>query len=190
MSDNFVTRNDDSISMTMLMTPDMANFSGKVHGGALLKILDQVAYACAAHYSGHYVVTLSVDSVHFKESIHVGELVTFYASVNYTGRSSMEVGVKVIAENIHERSMRHTNSCYLTMIAVDENGKPTEVPRLNLQTQKEKTRYIAGAMRRKLRQQHDKRLEEIHDEWSEHAADHSTEEIDQLLSSIMAEDQI
>ena len=88
------------MSMTLLMTPDMANFSGNVHGGIVLKLLDQVAYACASRYAGKYVVTLSVDQVMFRQPIHVGEMVTFLASVNYTGRTSMEVGIKVIAENI------------------------------------------------------------------------------------------
>ena len=83
------------LSMTVLMTPDMANFSGNVHGGTLLKYLDEVAYACAARYAGRYVVTLSVDQVIFREPVHVGELVTFLASVNYTGNTSMEVGIKV-----------------------------------------------------------------------------------------------
>ena len=85
------------LTMTVLMTPDMANFSGKVHGGAILKKLGEVAYACASRYSGHYVVTLSVDQVRFKQPIHVGELVTFLASINHVGRSSMEVGIKVVA---------------------------------------------------------------------------------------------
>ena len=83
--------------MTVLMSPDMANFSGNVHGGAILKLLDQVAYSCASRYSACYVVTLSVDQVMFLQPIHVGELVTFLASVNYTGASSMEVGIKVVA---------------------------------------------------------------------------------------------
>ena len=86
------------LTMSVLMTPDMANFSGNVHGGAILKLLDQVAYACASRYSGSYVVTLSVDKVNFKEPIYVGELVTFLASVNHVGRTSMEVGVRVDAE--------------------------------------------------------------------------------------------
>ena len=86
------------LSMTVLMTPDMANFSGNVHGGTLLKYLDEVAYACASRYAGCYVVTLSVDQVIFRQPIHVGELVTFLASVNYTGRTSMEVGIKVITK--------------------------------------------------------------------------------------------
>ena len=77
------------LTMSILMTPDMANFSGNVHGGAILKLLDQVAYACASRYSGSYVVTLSVDKVTFKEPIYVGELVTFWATVNHVGRTSM-----------------------------------------------------------------------------------------------------
>ena len=82
------------LTMTVLMTPDMANFTGNVHGGTILKLLDQVAYAFASRYSGRYVVTLSVDQVTFRQPIHVGELVTFLASVNYTGTTSMEVGIK------------------------------------------------------------------------------------------------
>ena len=115
------------LSMTVLMTPDTANFSGKVHGGNLLKLLDQAAYACASRYAGHYVVTLSVDQVVFRQPIHVGELVTLLASVNHTGTSSMEIGIKVIAENIRERVVRHVNSCFFTMVAVDEHGKPVPV---------------------------------------------------------------
>ena len=81
------------LTMTVLMTPDTANFSGKVHGGSILKMLHQVAYACASRYAGHYVVTLSVDQVMFCQPIHAGELVTFMASVNHTGNTSMEVGI-------------------------------------------------------------------------------------------------
>jgi len=88
------------LTMTVLMTPDMANFAGNVHGGTILKLLDQVSYACASRYAARYVVTVSVDQVIFRERIHVGELVTFLAAVNYAGRSSMEVGIRVVAENI------------------------------------------------------------------------------------------
>ena len=122
------------LSMTVLMTPDMANFSGKVHGGAVLKLLDQVAYACASRYAGAYVVTLSVDQVMFRQPIHVGELVTFLASVNHTGTSSMEVGIKVVAEEIRSQVVRHANSCFFTMVAVDDQGKPTPVPPLEPRT--------------------------------------------------------
>ena len=86
------------LTMTVLMTPDMANFAGNVHGGTLLKLLDQVAYACASRYAARYVVTLSVDQVVFRQPVHVGELVTLMASVNHTGTSSMEVGIKVVAQ--------------------------------------------------------------------------------------------
>lgn len=134
------------------MTPDMANFSGNVHGGDLLKLLDQVAYACASRYSGHYCVTLSVDKVTFKEPIYVGELVTFLASVNHVGRTSMEVGIRVEAQNIRERTVRHTNSCYFTMVAV-EDGKPVPVPPLELKTEQQRCRFEAAGQRKALRLQ-------------------------------------
>ncbi|ATP27885.1 acyl-CoA thioesterase [Chromobacterium violaceum] len=136
--------------MSVLMTPDMANFSGNVHGGVLLKLLDQVAYACASRYAGCYVVTLSVDQVLFKQPIHVGELVTFLASVNHVGRTSMEVGIKVVAENIQQRSQRHTNSCYFTMVAY-QDGKPMTVPTLVLETEEQRQRFRAAEMRKQLR---------------------------------------
>jgi acyl-CoA hydrolase len=88
------------LAMTVLMTPDMANFSGHVHGGTILKLVDQVPYACASRYAGRYIVTVSFDQVTFREPIYVGELATFLASVNHTGTTSLEVGIKVIAENI------------------------------------------------------------------------------------------
>lgn len=141
------------LSMTVLMTPDMANFSGKVHGGAILKKLDEVAYACASRYAGSYVVTLSVDRVLFKQPILVGELVTFLAMVNHAGRSSMEIGIKVLAESIQGRVIRHTNSCYLTMVAVDDHGKPVRVPPLALNTPLQKLRFDKAALRKKLRKQ-------------------------------------
>lgn len=137
--------------MSILMTPDMANFTGNVHGGDLLKMLDQVAYACATRYSGNYVVTLSVDQVMFLEPIYVGELVTFAATVNYVGKTSMEVGIRVEAENIQQRTVRHTNSCYFTMVAVDKNGKPTDVPKLNIKTSLQECRFEAAIERKQLR---------------------------------------
>lgn len=136
------------LSMTVLMTPDMANFSGNVHGGHILKLLDQVAYACASRYAGRYVVTLSVDQVVFRQPIHVGELVTFLASVNYTGRTSMEIGIKVVTENIRNKVVRHTNSCYFTMVAVDDDGKPADVPPLTPTDAQEKERFEAAQQRR------------------------------------------
>lgn len=149
--------------MTLLMTPDMANFSGNVHGGDILKLLDQVAYACASRYAGRYVVTLSVDQVMFRQPIHVGELVTFLASVNYTGNSSMEVGIKVIAENIQTQVVRHANSCFFTMVAVDENRKPVAVPPLRPFSIEERQRYKAAEVRKTLRQSFEQQFGQLKD---------------------------
>ncbi len=146
------------LSMTVLMTPDTANFSGNVHGGNLLKLLDQVAYACASRYAGTYAVTLSVDQVMFRQPIHVGELVTFLASVNATGTSSMEVGIKVIAENIRTQEKRHVNSCFFTMVAIDENGKTTPVPPLRPFTPDERRRHAAAQLRKSMRREMEERF--------------------------------
>lgn len=146
------------LTMTVLMTPDMANFAGNVHGGTVLKLLDQVAYACASRYSGRYVVTLSVDQVTFREPIHVGELVTFLASVNYTGTTSMEVGIKVVAENIQAQTQRHANSCFFTMVAVDDGRKATAVPPLVPVNDDQKRRHQAAKARRELRQEFEQRM--------------------------------
>jgi acyl-CoA hydrolase len=149
------------LRMTVLMTPDMANFSGNVHGGTILKLLDQVAYACASRYAGAYVVTLSVDSVTFRQPIHVGELVTFLASVNYTGTSSMEIGIKVVTENIRNQVVRHANSCFFTMVAVDDDGKPTAVPPLQPVTPDEVRRFAEAQLRKQLRQELNQRFLDI-----------------------------
>jgi acyl-CoA hydrolase len=139
------------LSMTVLMTPDTANFSGNVHGGNILKLLDQVAYACASRYAGAYVVTMSVDQVTFRQPIHVGELVTFLAAVNYTGRSSMEVGIKVLAENIRSKEVRHVNSCFFTMVAVGDDKQPVAVPPLQPSTPEEERRFEEAKYRKELR---------------------------------------
>lgn len=152
---------EKSLYMTVLMTPDMANFSGNVHGGAILKLLDQVAYACAARYCKNYVVTLSLDQVTFKEPIKVGELVSFRAHVNYVGNCSMEVGVKVIAENLQTKKKRHTNSCYFTMVSVDENGKPIPAPALELNSDFERRLHEAAVMRKEMRKEITEKNEKI-----------------------------
>ncbi len=158
-----MNRSNHELSMTLLMTPDMANFAGNVHGGAVLKLLDQVAYACASRYSGSYVVTLSVDQVTFRQPIHVGELVTFLASVNYTGSTSMEIGVKVVAEDIRKQSVRHANSCFFTMVAVDDERRPTPVPALVPQTPDQIRRHAKALERRQLRQEFERRIRAMKD---------------------------
>src|SRR3954449_11169203 len=141
------------LSMTILMTPDMSNFAGNVHGGTLLKYLDQVAYTCATRYAKNYAVTLSVDQVVFREPIHVGELVTFQASVNHTGRTSMEIGVRVTTQDLVRQVVRHTNSCYFTMVALGPDGRPVPVPPWQPRTAEDNPRHAAASRRRQLRRE-------------------------------------
>jgi acyl-CoA hydrolase len=140
-----------SLVMSEIMTPDMVNFNGNVHGGYVLALLDRVAYACASRYSAKTIVTLSVDQVVFKEPIHVRELVICYASVNYVGNTSLEIGIRVVAEDLITRNSRHTNTCYFTMVALDENGKPTKVPELPLLNDTQKRRFEEALTRKQSR---------------------------------------
>jgi acyl-CoA hydrolase len=151
------------LTMTVLMTPDMANFAGNVHGGTILKFLDQVAYACASRYAARYVVTVSVDQVVFRQPIHVGELVTFLAAVNHTGTSSMEIGIKVVAENIRTQEERHVNSCFFTMVAVDDERHPASVPTLRPADGVEKRRFQEALLRKQLRQELANRFTQVSD---------------------------
>jgi len=153
---------EKSLFMTFLMTPDMANFSGHVHGGAILRILDQVAYACAARYCKSYVVTASLDQVIFREPIEVGELVTFKANVNYVGRTSMEIGIKVVAENLTTKVSRHAISCYFTMVAKGPDGKAIDVPPLLIETDLDRRLFEAGKMRKEMRQEIVERNRKLH----------------------------
>lgn len=157
-----MSRQEKSLYMTVLMTPDMANFAGKVHGGALLKLLDQVAYACAARYAKSYVITASLDLVSFRQPVEVGQLVTFMANVNYVGTSSMEVGVKVMAEDLRTKEKRHASSCFFTMVAVGEDGRPATVPRLEIETDIEQRLYDAGKMRKEMRKEIQQRNDALH----------------------------
>src|ERR1700730_14794695 len=131
-------------------------------GGAILKLLDQVAYACAARYCKNYVVTASLDQVIFKQPIKVGELLTFKANVNYVGRTSMEVGIKVIAENLTSQEARHTNSCYFTTVARKEDGSPCIVPPLQIESETERRLFEAGKMRMEMRQEITERNKALH----------------------------
>lgn len=157
-----MSKQEKSLFMTFLMTPDMANFSGHIHGGSILKLLDQVAYACAARYCKNYVVTASLDQVIFKEPIKVGELVTFKANVNYVGRTSMEIGIKVIAENLTTQEVRHTNSSYFTMVAKKEDGTLCVVPPLVIETEIERRLFEAGKMRKEMRNEIMERNKALH----------------------------
>ncbi len=139
--------------MTRLMTPEMANFSGKVHGGSILKLLDEAAFSCASRYCQTYVVTASLDNVIFKNPITVGDLVTFKCHVNYVGRSSMEIGIRVEGERICDKTKYHAISCYFTMISVNDEGKSQQVPRLQLESEAEEKLFQAGKMRSEMRKE-------------------------------------
>lgn len=150
---------DTRISISELMLPSSANFSGKIHGGYILSLMDQIAFACASKHSGAYCVTASVDTVDFLNPIEVGELVTMKASINYVGRTSMVVGIRVEAENIQTGTIKHCNSSYFTMVAKDENGKPTPVPGIIVDDDIEVRRFLKAVkrieMKRKRREEFD-----------------------------------
>ena len=138
---------DSHITISQLMLPSHSNFSGKIHGGYILNLMDQIAFACASKHSQNYCVTASVNKVDFLNPIDVGELVTLKASVNYTGRTSMVVGVRVESENIQTGKKRHCNSSYFTMVAKDENGKNVPVPGLILDTKESVRRFARSIVR-------------------------------------------
>ena len=138
-------------TITELMIPSFANFGGKVHGGILLSLMDKVAYVTASKHSGDYCVTVSVDGVEFKEPVEVGDLVSLAASVNYVGNSSMIIGIRVTSLKPKTGVEKHTNSCYFTMVAKDENGKPTPVPPLILENETEVRRFCDAKKLRMLR---------------------------------------
>jgi len=134
-----------------LMMPGHANNLGHVFGGVILSMMDKTAAIAALRHSRTTVVTASIDRVDFREPIHLGDLVVMRASVNYVGRTSMEVGVRVEAEDLLTGDRRHTNSCYLTFVAVDRNGRPIEVPSLIPETEDELRRHAAAEQRRRRR---------------------------------------
>lgn len=146
-----------------LMMPQDANNLGHVFGGVILGMMDKCAAIAAFRHSRSSVVTASIDRVDFREPIHLGDLVVMKASVNFVGRSSMEVGVRVEAEELLTGRRRHTNSCYLTFVAVDANGKPVEVPELRPETPDEVRRFEAARERRRRRLEERRAEEERRD---------------------------
>jgi len=138
---------DSHVTITELMLPSHSNFSGKIHGGYILNLMDQIAFACASKHSQNYCVTASVNRVDFLNPIDVGELVTLRASINYTGRTSMVAGVRVESENIQTGKKKHCNSSYFTMVAKDENGKNVPVPGIIIDSE-QKVRRFARSIKR------------------------------------------
>ncbi len=134
--------------------PHMANSLGNVFGGVILSLIDRVAAVAAIRHAGGPCVTVSVDQVDFREPIHVGELVIARASVNFVGRTSLEIGVRIEAEHVPSGRRRHTNSCYVTFVAIDEDERPRPVASIVPETAEQKRRYADAQARRALRQRH------------------------------------
>lgn len=136
-------------TITELMIPSYANFGGKIHGGILLSLMDKVAYACASKHSGAYCVTVSVDNVDFMQPVEVGELLSMNASLNYVGNTSMVVGIRVMAENVKQGFVKHTNTSYFTLVAKDDDNKLVQVPPLILENESELRRFVEARARRR-----------------------------------------
>ncbi|HEA30644.1 MAG TPA: acyl-CoA thioesterase [Leeuwenhoekiella sp.] len=151
MPNKFKNIAESQITMSQLMLPSNTNFSGKIHGGFILSLMDQIAFACASKHSRNYCVTASVDTVDFLKPIEVGELVMLKASVNYVGRTSMVIGIRVEAENIPSGEIKHCNSSYFTMVAKDDAGKSVPVPGLILKTETHIRRFIKSMKRQEMK---------------------------------------
>jgi uncharacterized protein (TIGR00369 family) len=138
-------------TITELMIPAYANFGGKIHGGILLSLMDKVAYACSSKHAGTYCVTVSVDKVEFLQPVDVGDLVSLMASVNYVGRTSLVVGIRVVAENVKHGILKHTNSSFFTMVAKGDDDKPAIVPKLILENKEDVKRFIEAMQMREIK---------------------------------------
>ncbi|TVZ40534.1 uncharacterized protein (TIGR00369 family) [Alteromonadaceae bacterium 2753L.S.0a.02] len=153
MTEKYRTVKSSQVILKELMVPSYANFGGKVHGGIILSLMDKIAYTCAASHAKSYCVTASVDSVNFLNPVEVGELLTLYASVNYVGRSSMEVGIRVESEDFKRGVCKHTNTSYFSMVALNEDTrKPVNVPGLILESEAEIRRFVKGKYRKQAKQ--------------------------------------
>jgi len=151
MDKNFKTSEDSEVILTELMLPSHSNFSGKIHGGFILSLMDKAAFASASKYSGQYCVTASVNRVDFMSAIEVGELLTLRARVNYVGNSSMVVGIRVESQNIRTGIKKHCNSSYFSMVAKDLDGKTVKVPGLIIQDENGLRRYLRSIKHIKMR---------------------------------------
>lgn len=160
MNKKFKKITESQVVISELMLPSHSNFNGKIHGGYLLSLLDQIAFACGSKHSRAYCVTASVDTVDFLKPIEIGELVTLKASVNYVGNSSMVIGIRVEAEDILSGVVKHCNSSYFTMVAKDKDGKSLPVPGLILENDHDVRRFVKSIKRNKMKA---KRKTEFHE---------------------------
>jgi uncharacterized protein (TIGR00369 family) len=150
---------DSKTVVSELMMPHQVNNLGHVFGGVLLSMVDRAAAVAAMRHSGRPAVTVSIDRVDFKEPIRSGELVTCTAQVNFVGSTSMEIGVRVEAENLLSGVKRHTNTCLLTFVAIDDEHRPCPVPRLDTSDPEDERRFREGQRRREVREQLDRELD-------------------------------
>lgn len=158
--EQFKTARESRLSITELMLPSHSNFGGKIHGGHILSLMDQIAFACASKHSQKYCVTASVNRVDFRSPVEVGELLTLKASINYTGRTSMVVGVRVESQNITSGKRRHCNSSYFTMVAKDDQGNSVKVPGLLVQDEQGVRRFARSKFRKEAAFQRDTQFDE------------------------------
>ena len=142
---------ETSLVLTHLMQPADANFMGNIHGGTIMKLIDDAAGACAYRFCRTTVVTAAIDRIDFHYPVQVGNLVRFMANVNYVGRTSVEVGVRVEAEDLASGVVMHTNSAYLVFVALNDGGRPIAVPELKPQTDQQKAWFAAAQERRRRR---------------------------------------
>ena len=142
---------ESSILLAQVMNPQDANPAGNVHGGVIMKLIDTAAGAAAVKHSRSNCVTASIDRLDFHHPVFIGDMVTLKAGVTYTGKSSMEVGVRVESQNLLTGEIRHTVSAYMTFVALDKNGKPTAIPPLIMETPEELRRNREAQSRRETR---------------------------------------
>lgn len=142
---------DSALVTSHLMMPQDANFQGNVFGGAIMKLVDEIAGSVATIHTKRNCVTASIDQMNFFEPVYVGNLLILKASVNYVGKTSMEIGVRIEARDLITDKVTHTGSSYLTFVALDENKRPTIIPDIILETDSDKLRYEAARQRRALR---------------------------------------
>ena len=151
MDGNFKKVKDSEITLTELMLPSHSNFSGKIHGGFILSLMDKAAFSSASKFSGQYCVTASVNRVDFLSPIEVGELVTLKSRINYVGNSSMVIGIRVESQNIRTGEIKHCNSSYFTMIAKNETVKTVKVQGLLIEDNNQLRRYLRSIEHIKMR---------------------------------------
>jgi uncharacterized protein (TIGR00369 family) len=151
------------VIMGQAMNPENANPAGNVHGGDIMKLIDTAGGVAATRHARAHVVTASIDRMDFHHPVYIGDFLTLKASVNFVGKTSMEVGVRVEAENPITGERRHTGSAYLTFVALDANKRPIELPPLILETDEEKHRHAEAAERRQMRLAEKKKEKKNHE---------------------------